>query len=249
MQETETGLDQAVAGLAAALGETAPLVLAQLRRIVQVKGVQFAGEMLDQARATETGGGMLIQNGSRRRTLGGIFFSHTRQRVTPAEQAQIWPNDTQPRWRTRSTRSQGQASPQVAAPAIAWEERAQVYRTLSEQEGKVNTVKITLVGRPGKIVAMDGYVLTLMQGPAVPALPKGMPQPPPAPRYAVCIQHKQWNKVSAALAADPEDSLIVEGYASVDAQLPGGPGIVVYALRAVSKKQQIAQRQEAQPPS
>ncbi len=100
-------------------------------------------------------------------------------------------------------------------------------------------MKITLIGRPGRIVPKQGYVITGMTAAKVPALPKGMPEPPSTPTlYTVYIANKQWAKVAPALG-NPEDVLIVEGTPVYDPKLEG---IAVYVTNATTKQLQQAQR-------
>ena len=105
-------------------------------------------------------------------------------------------------------------------------------------------MKITLIGRPGRIVERQEVIMTAMQSTKVPSLPKGVPTPPSTPTtYMVYIARKQWKAVGEAIT-DPEDSLIVEGYPAYDPQLAG---VAVYATKVTTKKQQIAQRQASEP--
>jgi hypothetical protein len=72
-------------------------------------------------------------------------------------------------------------------------------------------VKITVIGRPGKIVDKGTCIVTVMEESRTPALPKGLPTPTSTPtKYAVYIASKQWAKVKDAMA-DPENVLIAEG--------------------------------------
>ena len=64
------------------------------------------------------------------------------------------------------------------------------------QTGEATAMKITLIGRPGRIVEKGQVVLTSMQGAKAPSLPKGLPAPPAeATPYIVYIAAKQWRKV------------------------------------------------------
>ena len=83
--------------------------------------------------------------------------------------------------------------------------------------------KITLTGRPGKLIEAQGCILTVMatDPTKAPTLPKGLPTPPAKPTsYVVYIAQKQWAKVAEAIQ-DPGDALIVEGYPIFDERLPG----------------------------
>jgi len=75
-----------------------------------------------------------------------------------------------------------------------------------------------------------------------PRRPRPGPPTPTArlwPRYTVFVARKQWAKVAEALAADPEDAAIIEGYAALDARVEG---IAVYATSATTKRLQAAKR-------
>lgn len=232
-------LDQAVIALAAALGESEPEPIATLRMLLNVKGVRFAQHILTKAHETQATGGMLTADKSRQRTLGGTFFALARRRCTPEEQAKIWPGHTILRPRVRGGKDNVNEQ-----PTVAWADRKASYTTALKAPGKGRTMKVTLVGRPGRIVHHGPYILTVMHDNSQPDLPRGLPPMPAAPRkYAVLIGRKQWDRVAAALQANQDDQLIIEGHAAYDEQLPG---IVVYTLRAVTKQQQIAERTATQ---
>ena len=65
----------------------------------------------------------------------------------------------------------------------------------AENEKGQATVKITVIGRPGKIVDKGSCIVTMMESTKVPMLPKGLPTPTHVPtKYAVYIASKQWKK-------------------------------------------------------
>ncbi|MFO7684353.1 MAG: hypothetical protein R6X34_30350 [Chloroflexota bacterium] len=76
-------------------------------------------------------------------------------------------------------------------------------------------MKITLVGRPGKVIERTDAVIFTMTAPKPPALPKGLPILPETAVtiYLVYVARKQWDKVAAAIQ-NPEDGLVIEGYPS-----------------------------------
>jgi hypothetical protein len=87
-------------------------------------------------------------------------------------------------------------------------------------------VKVTIIGRPGKIVERQGVIILGMRNSTPPALPKGVPAPPTqATSYLIFISQKQWQRVAAALQ-NPEDKLIIEGYPVMH---PRFTSITVYA--------------------
>ena len=128
------------------------------------------------------------------------------------------------------------------AVALTWKDRIAVIQEAEVEKGSAN-VKITVVGRPGKIVDRGQCVVTVMESNKVPALPKGLPTPPAAPtKYTVYIGAKQWKKVAEAIT-DPEDSLIIEGFPTMDQQTGS---IAVFATNTTTKKLQMAQKTKQQ---
>lgn len=90
------------------------------------------------------------------------------------------------------------------------------------------------------MIERGDVVLTTLKSGAAPALPKGLPAPPPQPTtYALYFNRKQWNKVKEAIA-NPEDMLIVEGWQAYDDQLKG---IAVWAMNVTTKALQRQKRQ------
>ena len=73
----------AAAEIAAQLGEKKAWPRMMIRQTVSVCGVRFAQAMTQRAQAIDAAGGMLVPDGSRRRTVGGIFFLLVRRYVTP----------------------------------------------------------------------------------------------------------------------------------------------------------------------
>ena len=82
--------DPTVQHIAAELGETEAQPLAHIARIVRTLGEERARELLQQALEVEQRGGMLLPDGSRRRTPGGVFFRLVRDHTSPQERARIW---------------------------------------------------------------------------------------------------------------------------------------------------------------
>ena len=99
------------------------------------------------------------------------------------------------------------------------------------------TAKLTLIGRPGRVIqAGDCVITTLQTSDKLPTLPKGLPRPPQQPMtFAVYIAAKQWRKVEAALK-DPNEVLIVEGAPVYDERLPG---LALLAQSATTKETRV----------
>jgi hypothetical protein len=225
-----------VTKIAQQLGETQPGPLQQLRRIVQRLGPEAALAVLQETQAIEAQGGLLLPDGSRRHTPGGVFFRLVRERVSPEERAILFP-PRQHRQRHQQRPHAQPSSPPTPAQLAA----------LPNVTGEIRTVKLTLLGRPGPVVpSQAGYLMTTLPTPSIPALPPGLPAPPPSlTTYTVYLTPKQWRPVAEALH-DPEDTCIIEGFPAFDPTLEG---VAVYALNVTTKQLQQAARAARQPRS
>jgi hypothetical protein len=216
------------ARVARELSETDPAATGQIVRVVECLGAEAALVFLRETLAAEARGGIMLRDGSRRRTPGGAFFYLVKGRISRQDRAAIWPHLAQPA---------GKKKQKVEPPA--WEEVLSLAPEAMKEKGEATTVKITLVGRPGRIVERGDVVLTTMQGAKPPTLPKGLPAPPAEPTtYVVYVARKQWAKVAQALQA-PDDRLIVEGYPVFEKRLGA---MVVLATNATTKNLQAARR-------
>ena len=202
-----------------ALGETNPHLV---RRVVEVLGAEAASAHYTEALRIEATGGELISSGKRRRTPGGVFFRVVRDACTAEQRKALgWPT------------GEGEAPPaephtprphrESRITALPWAALAEHLPTLLQTPGATMSSKITLTGRPGRIIEAQGAILTVLatDPTKAPTLPKGLPVPPATPtKYIVYIAQKQWQKVAAAIQ-DPTDALIIEGYPVFDERLPG----------------------------
>jgi hypothetical protein len=99
-------------------------------------------------------------------------------------------------------------------PPMTWEEAKALIAQSIKSPGKARTVKLTLIGRPQKVIAQKDCVVVSLKGKEPPSLPKGLPPVPEgsAITWAVFIVNKQWHKVKASIEANADDALIIEGY-------------------------------------
>ena len=245
MQRLPKHLQRTADSIAQQLGERTFHPRAQIERIVERLGPETALAFLQETLALEARGGLMLPDGSRRRTPGGVFFSLVRSRVAPEVWTDIWQARFRSKAKTAPPRTQ---LPEAKAPSLElpepppfpWEDRLGVMGDALSERGVATTVKVTLIGRPGRLVEQPAVVITTMQSTKVPALPKGLPKPPDTPTlYVVYIARKQWVKVAEAIQ-NPDDALIIEGFAAYDAAVEG---IAVFATNVTTKLQQAAKRQ------
>jgi len=229
-------------GIAAVLGETLPPPIRTITRVVDRLGPDRARALLGQALTSEASGGLLLPDG-RRRTPGGtfLFLVRTAPDLSPDDRASIFPKAGYHAQGAGSA-TPASATPTPVAPApVAWTD--DTYRTLAQQlqhdVGRLTTVKITVIGRPGTAVEQGQAIVIALTSEKVPDLPKGLPEPPAGTHYTVFVARKPWATVAEALAADAEDAGIIEGYAALD---PRVEGIAVYATSATTKRLQAAKR-------
>ncbi len=239
--------------IAAGLGETERGPLGQVGRVVGRLGAGKARTFLTQTQEIEAAGGLMLPDGSRRRTPGGVFFHlvRTDDNLTREDRTYIFPSQFGRNGRRKGAGNDTQPMP-TPAPAVApapqpttWtdDDYRRVMAVLQHDPGRASIVKITVIGRPGTSIEQGQAVVVALVSEKVPALAKGLPEPPADTRYTVFVARKQWAKVAEALAADAEDAAIIEGYAALD---PRVEGIAVYATSATTKRLQAAKR-AAQP--
>jgi hypothetical protein len=241
-QQAET-----VQTLAAQLGEQEQ---AALQVVVKALDSKVALALLQETLYVEANGGMMVPDGSRRRTPGGVFFFLAKTHWIEARMALAEYNASKNAASGNGTSANHATRPAPAPPAAAsfrWEDRIAVFTQIGNEKGSAS-VKITVTGRPGKIVDKGTCVLTIVQSSKVPALPKGLPTPSSAATtYTVYIASKQWKKVAEAIQ-DPEDLLILEGFPQLDSKTGS---IAVFVSNATTRNLQKAQKQaqQAQTPS
>jgi len=231
-------------GIAAVLDETMPPPIRTITRAVDRLGPDRARALLGQALTVEAQGGLTLPDG-RRRTPGGVFFHLVRASddISREDKDYIFPRQGGHPLRAGGNSTPASATPAlVPRPPVAWTDTT--FRVLAQQlqqdnSGRATSVKITVMGRPGAVVEQGQAVALALVSEKVPDLPKGLPEPPAGTRYTVFVARKQWATVAEALAADPEDAAIIEGYAALD---PRVAGIAVYATSATTKRTQAAKR-------
>lgn len=243
--------------IAAQLAETGAAQRRQIAHIVGHLGEGRARALCQQAREIEAAGGMLTLDGKKRRTLGGIFFRLVYESAPDmARQLRQWQTMRKKRQAEASAVLQkaaaaGGALPiasdtkvtinqQATNPPVARSEDTKQVRIRTNEKGSIAIVKITLMGRPTKVIDKGEYIkLSMVSAETPPALPKGVPTPAPlATTYIVCIASRQWREVVEALK-DEADSLIIEGWPQVNREKGN---VAVFAMSCTTKKLQQQKR-------
>src|SRR6266516_1656079 len=147
------------------LGETEIPPRVRIKRIVQAIGRTQACALLEETLQIEAQGGMMLPNGSRRRTAGGVFFTLVLTKGQP-KAGKTLPG------RTASPSGDGpKNTPPLPAPALpppaaplTWEERIAVIETIMQSvPGKATTGKITVIGTLGTFQEKGACVVGVMQ--------------------------------------------------------------------------------------
>jgi hypothetical protein len=209
--------------------------IALLTKVLRTLGVDRTTAILTDTLQREAAGGMRTKDATRRRTPGGVFFQLVRQQASPQEQRRLFPHHAKP------------PPPKAPRPALTWDEVSLIIQTLATQPvGEARTMKVTLIGRPGKVDVRGQAVVFRMQGKPPGPLPRGLPPVPATPpmTWNVMVALRQWSRVKDSLAAHQDDQLIIEGY-----PLMQGDQHVLLAQSCVSMLQQRAQKQAPRVPA
>jgi len=227
-------LDAITGEIAAQLGETEEEPIRQIKRAVRILGEHRVRTVVARTLDVEAAGGLMRVDGSQRRSLGGVFFILMRDDVGRKDFYRIFKGGQHQRPGTTDTR------PRAGPAPFDWTTFGVAATEAMSSAGEATTVKLTVIGRPGKIVERADVALVALRSEKAPSLPKGVPAPPsPQTDYMVLVGMKQWRKVAEALAADQADKLLIEGYPTIQ---PEFAGITVYATSATTTGIQAGKR-------
>jgi len=236
---------RALAGeIAAQLGETEPEPAGLIARALRLLGEEQVQATVARALEVEAAGGMMVPDGSRRRTVGGVFFYLLRTTVGQKEWYRIFRPQTTGHGGNEAQGAPGaETTGQVtvaAATPFDWATFSVAAMEAMSERGEATTVKLTVIGKPGTVVERGDVVLVAMRSEKAPSFPKGVPAPEsPTVDYMVLVGRKQWGRVAQALASDPADKVLIEGYPTVR---PDFAGITVHATSATTTGIQAAKR-------
>jgi hypothetical protein len=187
--------------IAEILGETEEQPRILVARVVHFCGPEFAERILNQALEIQQRGGIPVKDGSRLRTVGGVFFLLAKQEAS---------NDCRRRAFYRQMIIDGQPAPRQ--PRFYWEKRRKVVTPLLEEPGDATRADITIIGRPDAIDQQADYVLVTMTHTARSgSIPMGVPKVDHVTGpHTVYLKPQQWRSVAGALK-DQSDKLIIQG--------------------------------------
>lgn len=238
--------------IARQLKEISPQAIVQIERIINHLGVEAAYDLLRKALEVEAQGGLPTADGTGRRTPGGVYF-HLVREVTPPELRKIiWaptpgrPAKPKGQGQGQQRQDQGQQRPARPSappprPGFPWHERGNILAEALRRPGE-SSIKISLIGRPGKMVERGEVIMMPMFSPQPPATPRELPHAPNEPTmYVVYMTQRQWERVEDALE-DDDDRLMVEGYPFNDRKL----GVVAVLAQQVTTSKMLRAKREAQ---
>lgn len=219
------------------------------RDVVYTIGIDECREYLARTLKIEEEGGMILSKGNRRRTPGGIFFWLVKEDLTKEQIRKLFPLPKRPvdkakRNAARKARKIRKQAELLKEMTEAWASRGEVVKDIikSKNYGKAGSIKVTMIGRPGKIIKQKGFIMTTMRGPGrSPSLPKELPDLEPSKLlYLVYVGDKQWKRVARAIR-NPEDILIIEGYLGYEKALKK---MVIFSQMVTTKLIQEERREK-----
>ncbi len=230
--------EEIVKEIAARLGETEDIPLWQLTKIVQRNGAHYAYFMVESAEEIHREGLMMVADGSRLRTLGGVFFNIVRAGVSSRLRNEIFPAQSVKEKLIKYDRFL------KTLPVFNWEKRITDLTPLFNQPaGEVKNVHIVLRGNPKHIEMRQELVvfrMTFDPNQLDFPLPRGLPPVPTEPTpYIVYVTMRQWKKNIAKSVANGQ-AILVDGTGVLDPVLQA---IVVYArgVRVLGEGATLAQ--------
>jgi len=122
------------------LNETDNMPVSQINRMVRFAGRAFVETLLDETLQIEANGGMMTSDGSRRRTVGGIFFYLARQRLSYKMQRAIYYVQNKPDNKRKKKVDDSEHAP-AAAPITDQETLDEASRELEQLRNELDTAQ------------------------------------------------------------------------------------------------------------
>ncbi len=155
-------LDAITREIAAQLGETEEDPIRQIKRAVRILGEHRVRTVVARALDIEAAGGLMRADGSQNRSLGGVFFILMRDDVGRKDFYRIFKGGHHQRPGTTGTPTRP-----VPAP-FDWATFGACAAQAMSEPGEATTVKLTVIGRPGKIVERGDVAFVALRSEKVP---------------------------------------------------------------------------------
>jgi len=143
----------------------------QIVRAPRLLGGERVRAYVARAFEVEAAGGLLLADGSLRRTLGGVFFHLIRMDVGSKEFYRI----VRPQTSGQGAAPQAGSTAAVAAPPLEWSSFGATAIEAVSAAGEATTIKLPVIGRPGTVVERSDMVFVAVRSEIAPSLPKGAP--------------------------------------------------------------------------
>lgn len=243
-------ISDAVRQMAQALHEENPRALQSMQRIVDIVGLEFTQQKYEESLKIEADGGMMTQDGSRRRTPGGVFFYLVKGSLDDEMREKVFPE----------MRYLKHRRPESPYPEMeSWQERIDIFKSLEQKQlGKASDVIVKLNGRPqaDSVERRKELVLFAMtqEVGSLGTMPRGIPEFPESFRnitYAIYMTEMHWDRVMESLQSDESDEMLIEGVAAWDTDLDAVAIFTTWASterlekKAKQKRKAEEQRQAA----
>lgn len=219
------------------LQETERKPVRQIKQIVEICGAEFALFMAENAETIFNNEGMTVQDGSRKRSLGGVFFYIVRGSVPPDVRRVIFPVSAKDRMKPSKY------------PELDWDNRHEVLQTITNI-GEVDEVNISIKGKPDHIERRAHLVVVALEGVIGPeqTFPRGMPPITEEPsRFFIYISENQWEKhVAKAFTKNRKPMIHVDGACFFDGE-SGGIGIYARAVRVIREPKKSPDAEKPKP--
>ena len=142
--------------IAMVLGETEPGPLDSITRIIETLGAEETRELVQQAIEVHTNEGIKTHDGTRNRTLGGVFFFLVAGSVDVEQYKQIWPERKIPWFVWQKS---DQAPKKSGPPPWGYGDLYGMGKALARVAGEMK-MEMKLVGKHGKVIKRKDLVIT-----------------------------------------------------------------------------------------
>lgn len=208
--------------IAMLLGEAEPGPLESIARIIETLGAEQTHELVQQAIEAHAKEEIKTHDGSRNRTLGGVFFFLVAGFVNVEQYKQIWPERKIPWFVWQKSE---QLAKKAGPPPWGYGDLYGMGKALARVAG-VMKMEVKLVGKHGKVIKRKDLVITAVSNQVKrEQVPTGLPKPPLEPTVYVCyIPLQKWEELP-----HPCDYIEISGRAGLDLENMSNDVIVIWA--------------------